>query len=107
MTDNIINSAVLEALAALQPVLKQFNIDFYLVGAVARDIRLSSNPAWTPKRKTNDVDIAVMIADEGQFYDIKNALIQTGHFSAHETEAVKLFYKQAIEIDLMPFGERK
>src|SRR3954471_15750947 len=105
MTDNIINTVVLEALAAFQPVLEQYNIDFYLVGAVARDIHLSSNPAWAPKRKTNDVDIAVMIADEGQFYDIKNALIQTGNFTAHETETIKLFYKQAIEIDLMPFGE--
>lgn len=58
MIDSIINSAVLEALVALQPVLQKFNIDFYLVGAVARDIHLSTNPTWTPKRKTKDVDIA-------------------------------------------------
>ena len=42
---------------------------------------------------------------EGQFYAIKEALLQTGVFTAHETEAIKLFYKQAIEFDLMPFGE--
>jgi predicted nucleotidyltransferase len=86
MIDNIINNVVVEALAALQQVLIQFDIDLYLVGAVARDIHLSSNPAWTPKRKTNDVDIAVMIADEGQFYDIKNVLIQKGNFTAHGYE---------------------
>jgi predicted nucleotidyltransferase len=105
MTENIINGMLLETLAALQPVFVEFNIDFYLVGAVARDIHLSCNLALSPKRKTKDVDIAVMIADEGQFYSIKDALLQTGVFTAHETEAIKLFYKQAIEIDLMPFGE--
>jgi predicted nucleotidyltransferase len=46
-----------------------------------------------------------MIADEGQFYTIKDALLQTGAFTAHETEAIKLCYKHAIEIDLMPFGD--
>lgn len=89
MTENIINGMVLEALVALEPVLQQF----------------SANPAFMAKRKTNDLDIAVMIADEGQFYTIKDALLQTGVFTAHETEAIKLFYKHAIEIDLMPFGE--
>jgi predicted nucleotidyltransferase len=105
MIENIIDGMMLEALAALQPVFEQFNIDFYLVGAVARDIHLSANPALAPKRRTKDVDIAVMVADEGQFYAIKEALLQTGVFTALETEAIKLFYKQAIEIDLMPFGE--
>lgn len=98
-------SEVLEMLAAFAQVVNRFDIDFFLVGALARDIRLSSVPAFVPKRATKDVDIAIMLASEDQFYQVKNALIETGDFIAHETEAIKLFYKQAIEVDLLPFGE--
>jgi predicted nucleotidyltransferase len=105
MTDNILTKPVLEMLAQFQQVLAQFGVDFYLVGAVARDIHFSRNPAFASKRATLDVDLAVMLADEEQFYTVKEALVNTGNFTAHSTEAIKLFYKGAIELDLLPFGE--
>lgn len=105
MKDKIkIEPVIGEMLSVAQKVFEYFNIDFYLVGAVARDIQFSENPRLASLRKTNDVDIAIMINDEEQFYEIKNALLQTGYFTGHETEAIKLFYKQAIEVDLLPFG---
>jgi predicted nucleotidyltransferase len=105
MTDNILTKPVLEMLAEFQQVLAQFGIDFYLVGAVARDIHFSRNPAFASKRATLDVDLAIMLADEEQFYAVKEALVNTGNFTAHPTEAIKLFYKEAIELDLLPFGD--
>jgi predicted nucleotidyltransferase len=104
--DNLLRSGpLLEMLAAFGQVVNRFEIDFFLVGALARDIRLSVDPAFAPKRATKDVDIAIMLASEDQFYQVKDALLATGDFTAHETEAIKLFYKQAIEVDLLPFGE--
>lgn len=105
MTEHIFNTGMLEMLVALEMVLRRFQVDFYLVGAIARDIHFSASPALAPSRSTRDVDIAVMLADEDQFYDIKDALLSTGEFTAHPTEAIKLFYKQAIEIDILPFGD--
>jgi predicted nucleotidyltransferase len=96
--------AVLELLAAAEKIFKQFGVEFYLVGALARDIHLAANPAFMPQRKTKDIDIAILISDEDQFYAIKEAMVNSGDFSAHETETVKLIYKQSIEIDLLPFG---
>ena len=101
----ILTPAVLEMLTAFEGVLKEFGTDFYLVGAVARDIRLSGNPEFAPTRRTKDVDIALLIADEEQFYKIKDALLKTGNFMAHPTEAIKIFYKESIEVDLLPFGD--
>ncbi|ACU57516.1 nucleotidyl transferase AbiEii/AbiGii toxin family protein [Chitinophaga pinensis] len=105
MESKFFNEGVLEMLTALQEVLKKLNIDFYLVGALARDISLSHDPNFAPKRKTNDVDIAILLATEEQFYQVKNTLLESGDFTAHETEAVKLFYKNIIELDLLPFGD--
>jgi predicted nucleotidyltransferase len=86
-------------------IFTEFGIDYYVVGAVARDIHLSADADASAIRKTNDVDLAIMINDEGQYNDLKAALIATGYFTAHPTEAIKLFYKEGIEVDLLPFGE--
>src|SRR5260221_4996748 len=105
MEIEILTPAVLAMLTEFENVLKEFGTDFYLVGAVARDIRLAGNPDFAPTRRTKDIDIALLIADEEQFYKVKAALLATGNFMAHPTEAIKLFYKEAIEVDLLPFGE--
>ncbi len=92
-------------LADLEAVFLRFGIDFYLVGAVARDIHLSAKEQLTSARGTKDVDLAITISDEGQYNQVKAALVETGLFEAHETEAIKLMYKNSIEVDLLPFGD--
>lgn len=96
---------VAEMLAELQIVFSKFEIDFYLVGAVARDIHLSANEQLSSVRATKDIDLAVTINDEGQYNQVKAALISTDLFEAHESEAIKLIYKKSVEVDLLPFGE--
>jgi predicted nucleotidyltransferase len=86
-------------------VFHDFGVDYYLVGAVAMDIHLSADLASESIRKTEDVDLAIQINDEGQYNELKKALIATGHFAAHPTEAIKLFYNNQIEVDLLPFGK--
>lgn len=87
----------------MEPVLSAFGIDYYLVGAVARDIQLG--PGTESTRKTQDIDIAVLINDEDRYYELKEALVATGKFENHPQEAIKLCYQKAIEVDLLPFGE--
>jgi predicted nucleotidyltransferase len=99
------NGPVLEMIDAFGKVVNQLGIDFFLVGALARDMRLNGDSKLASKRATKDVDIAILLASEEQFYQVKGALIATGDFVAHEREAIKLFYRQAIEVDLLPFGE--
>jgi predicted nucleotidyltransferase len=89
----------------LQTIFSKFNIDFYLVGAVARDIHLSANECLTSARGTKDIDLAITISDEGQYNQVKAALVETGLFEAHETEVIKLIYKNSLEVDLLPFGD--
>ncbi|GAA4203961.1 hypothetical protein GCM10022289_21020 [Pedobacter jeongneungensis] len=106
MSDNpILLPLVSEMLREMSTICAKFDIDFYLVGAIARDIHLSANEELLSKRGTKDVDLAITISDEGQYNQIKNALIATGIFEGHETETIKLIYKKGIELDLLPFGE--
>jgi len=99
------NNLLLEMLNAFGKVATKLEIDFFLVGALARDFRMHNNSKLASKRMTRDVDIAILLASEDEFYKLKEALLATGDFVAHEQEAIKLFYRQVIEVDLLPFGE--
>ncbi|MCW3116566.1 MAG: hypothetical protein JWM28_648 [Chitinophagaceae bacterium] len=101
----MLTQPLLDMLAGLEKVFAELDIDFYLVGAIARDIQFSLKDENIHARATKDVDIAVMVSDQAQYTAIKNALIASGEFTAHETEAIKLYYRNAIEIDLLPFGD--
>lgn len=102
---DILDPSIAEMLKLMGTVFREYNVDYYLVGALARDIRLSAHENFAAKRRTKDVDIAVMLDDEDQFYAIKEALVATGLFEESENKPIKLIYKGGIEVDLLPFGE--
>ena len=102
---DILHPSVVEMLKTTGTVFREFGIDYFLVGAVARDIRLAAGEEFKALRKTKDVDIAILLDSEEQFYAIKDALLATGHFEESTYKAIKLIYKDAIEVDLLPFGE--
>lgn len=102
---DILNPVVAEMLQALSAILQQHNVDYYLVGAMARDIQLSANENFKPKRATSDVDLAIMLDNEGQYYAITDQMITSGNFELSEIKPFKFFYKQSIELDVLSFGE--
>ena len=65
-----------EMLTALERGLKKFSIDFYLVGAVARDVWMSAINDIPPSRITGDIDFAVFINDKGTYEGLKKYLIE-------------------------------
>lgn len=105
MLDNpIVLPLVSEMLREMAIVFSRFDIDFYLVGAIARDIHLSANHELYSSRRTNDVDLAITITDEAQYDELMTALISTGLFEPADHEPIKLIYKKGLEVDLLPFG---
>ena len=105
MSDNhIILPLVSEMLREMATVFRKFDIDFYLVGAIARDIHLSANDDLYSPRRTNDVDLAITITNEAQYNEVMTALIGTGLFGPADHEPIKLIYKKGLEVDLLPFG---
>lgn len=103
-TDPILHPSTIEMLKAVESVLSKHNIDFYLVGATARDMHFSKTANVKALRGTRDVDIAIMIDSEDQFQTIRDELIATGDFETTR-HVIKLIFKGAIEVDMLPFGE--
>jgi predicted nucleotidyltransferase len=94
-----------EMLSALERGLNKFGIDFYLVGAVARDLWMSAINDIPPSRITGDIDFAVFIDDKGTYDNLKKYLIEVEGFSPYKGNAFVLVWKSVIQVDLLPFGE--
>ncbi|MCP5498108.1 MAG: nucleotidyl transferase AbiEii/AbiGii toxin family protein [Leptospiraceae bacterium] len=106
LLNKITDEVVIEILNAIIPVFKELKIEYFVVGAFARDLELfAKGHDDPPTRKTNDLDLAVMLSSEEEFNRLKNKLTQMDGFELHDTEPIKIIYKDKYEIDLLPFGE--
>lgn len=95
---------ITEMLSALERGFEKFGIDFYLVGAVARDVWMSGINKIAPRRTTGDIDFAVLINDKGIYEALKDYLIKTEGFQPTKENAFVLLWKDKTEVDLLPFG---
>ena len=99
-----IDSFFLEIFKEITKVSQTLSIDFFVIGATARDIILESGYGIPTIRATRDIDFGVQVSNWEQFSRIKEGLIQTGNFnSTRETQRLK--YKNALFVDIIPFGK--
>jgi predicted nucleotidyltransferase len=95
---------ITEMLSALERGFEKFGIDYYLVGAVARDVWMSGINKIAPRRTTGDIDFAVLINDKGTYEALKTYLVETEGFHPYKENAFVLIWKDKTEVDLLPFG---
>lgn len=106
LLDKITDEIVIEILNVVIPVFKELEIEYFVVGAFARDVELlAKGYNDPPARKTRDLDLAVMLSSEEEFNKLKGKLVDIKGFEVHSTEPIKLIYKGSYELDLLPFGE--
>lgn len=91
-------------LDALERGFTKFGIDFYLVGAVARDVWMTAINDIPPSRVTGDIDFAVFINDKETYEALKLYLIDREGFSPYKGNAFVLIWKGFVQVDLLPFG---
>jgi predicted nucleotidyltransferase len=89
--------------SALERGLGSVGVDFYIVGAFARDIWFNVHEI-RERRATKDIDLAVWITDEQQFSDLKAYLIGHEGFAETRANAFTLIYRNGVQVDLLPFG---
>ena len=94
-----------EIVAALQAVAQPAGIDFFLMGAAARDLMLQHAYGIEIGRQTEDVDFAIMVGDWNAFATLRDALIASGEFMARPGPAThRLRHSKGLPLDIVPFG---
>lgn len=88
---------------AVYTVCTAEGIDFFIVGALARDLIFEHQHDIAPVRSTRDVDVAVIVADWDEYRDPSARLIREHGFRemdrSHRLEA-----PSGTLLDLIPFG---
>jgi predicted nucleotidyltransferase len=100
-----LDTVTVQILHAMEVVFRGFDIEYYVVGAFARDVQFLTKNSETFARKTNDIDLAVCVNNEDKYNALIDALVATGSFTRDKDEIIKLHYRLGNEVDLIPFGE--
>jgi predicted nucleotidyltransferase len=87
-----------EVLMTLCDLAQARGVEIMLVGATARDIALTAEGRNESLRATNDVDIAVVVADAAAFQRLVSDLAPVPAGGAHK------FLIDGVEVDIVPFG---
>lgn len=94
-----------QVVGALQRVAQPMAVDFFLMGAAARDVMLRYGHNIEPGRQTRDVDFAVMVPDWASFEALRVALIKGGDFLERPGPAThRLRHQSGLPLDIVPFG---
>jgi predicted nucleotidyltransferase len=88
---------------ALEEAFNKLSIDFYLIGAIARDIWYAKGNAVSTG--TRDVDFAVFIANQEDYNLLKTYLVKQKNFVESKTNAFVFISPEGLVIDILPFGE--
>ncbi|WP_026768045.1 nucleotidyl transferase AbiEii/AbiGii toxin family protein [Asinibacterium sp. OR53] len=92
-----------EVFDALEEVFKHLNIDYYLIGAIARDIWYArGNKEF---RKTKDVDFAAMVGSKAEYETVRQYLKDHKHFQETKANSFVMITLGGVQVDILPFGE--
>ncbi|MGP1678769.1 MAG: nucleotidyl transferase AbiEii/AbiGii toxin family protein [Burkholderiales bacterium] len=92
---------------ALQSVAAPLGVEFFLMGAAARDLIMRHGHGIEAQRATVDVDFAVMVRDWQAYEALRTALIASGAFSARPgpaTHRLRHTSGPRLPLDIVPFG---
>lgn len=87
-----------EVLAAVADLARCAGVDLILVGATARDVALAAEGYDAVLRATNDIDIAIAVADRDSFGAFVAGLERASIANPHK------FLVHGLEVDVVPFG---
>jgi predicted nucleotidyltransferase len=90
-----------ETFEALELAFKKYGIDYYLIGARARDL-WTDHIALGEKRTTEDVDFCIYINEYEQYKVLVKDLVETYRFTKDDNEPYRFYFNGTI--DLIPFG---
>lgn len=102
--DQIQNPEVKEIVRIIDEAVTSLGLDFYVIGARARDFWLDAHKI-PPHRFTNDIDFAILVSDYADFDKIKQVLHDKYNCRIVAENPHRVVYQRSdLIIDLLPFG---
>lgn len=87
----------------LIPVFQKLEIKFFIIGATARDIIMELHGEKSGRR-TQDIDIAIVVDKWEEFKTIENEIIQLPDFEKDPKQQQRFLYLKDFQLDIVPYG---
>lgn len=94
---------LIPVIRSLRAVCLDLEVDFYIIGAFARDLYFQHLHGTDVPRTTRDVDVAVAVDAWDSYEAVRNLLITDYNFTDEEPKQ-RVRSPEAITLDLVPFG---
>ncbi len=91
-------------LGLLSEFIQNDVLDFYVVGATARDIIMALHGEKSG-RATLDLDIAIALSTWNRFDKVETKLLLHQDIQKDRTQIQRFLYKEILKFDIIPFGE--
>ena len=92
-----------EIFNALEEAFRATEIDYYLIGAQARDIWYAKGGKIS--RQTKDIDFAVLVGSLADYQSVREYLKSHNSFAETKGNSFVMLTPDGIQVDILPFGE--
>ncbi|HVU58790.1 MAG TPA: nucleotidyl transferase AbiEii/AbiGii toxin family protein [Puia sp.] len=99
------NPLLFRMLRILAEYFQAIDREFYVIGAMARDIVLSGIYAQTTRRMTKDLDIAIALPGWDAFQEVAAGICSIPGFQKSNRQKQRFYYEDKLILDLVPFGD--
>jgi predicted nucleotidyltransferase len=93
-----------DLLLAVQAAASSLPVEYFVVGAFARDVVLGLCYGIPTGEATRDVDFGLMLNDWAQFDALRSRLLGGGDFTEARNMPHRLRFRGTLVLDLVPFG---
>jgi len=92
-----------EAFDALEEAFAATSTDYYIIGALARDVWYSRGSKTF--RQTKDIDFAVLVGSTEDYNAVKQYLKENKSFVDSKGNSFVMHTPAGVQVDILPFGE--
>jgi predicted nucleotidyltransferase len=100
-----IEDSIVEAIELIDAIANQLGVQYFIVGAKARDLFFSAIYGIDTRRATLDVDIGIRAKNWAQAANLIDALIKSGSFEQNKKLQFRIKHSNELLVDVIPFGE--
>jgi predicted nucleotidyltransferase len=100
--NNLREDPLKEVFEVLEEAFHLAGIDYYLIGAIAKNVWYTR--AGQRSRDTKDVDLAILVGNKEEYDRTKQYLVDHKGFYASTNNKFSLITPSGITLDILPFG---
>lgn len=101
--NNVREGELKDLFDSLEETFAATGTDYYIIGALARNVWYSrGNKTF---RQTKDIDLAILVGSQEDYNAVKKYLSEKKGFTATKNNLFVMFTPVGVQVDILPFGE--